>query len=47
MKKMKIGISKARKITKNILPIKNLAISVHSISTISLTFTPSQHNASF
>ena len=44
---MKIGISKARKITKNILPIKNLAISVHSISTISLTFTPSQHNASF
>ncbi len=45
MKETKIGISKTRKSTKNILQIENLAIPVHSISAMLLTFIPSQHDA--
>ncbi|CAI8903355.1 hypothetical protein EMIT0180MI3_21134 [Priestia megaterium] len=47
MKKTKIGISKAHKSTNNILQIENLVMPVLSISAISLTFIPTQHNASF
>lgn len=47
MKKTKIGISKTRKSTKNILQIENLDIPGHSISAISITFITSQLDASF